>query len=105
MVVADLVEDGASLFLDTGTTCEGPLCVLCTTVATVRVVSYSLRIAAYLSEVTEFHHRRPGGFVRQVDGGIFSRAASVIQGQVRLGNPVSLRVDDAVDLGDDDQAR
>lgn len=103
--VADLVEDGASLFLDTGTTCEAVARALVRR-RNLRVVSYSLRIAAYLSEVTDFTIAVPGGFVRQVDGGIFQeQSQSFITGfKFDLAILSVSGVDDDGDLGDDDQA-
>jgi len=102
--VADLIEDGASIFLDTGSTCEAiARAIVCR--KNLRVVSYSLRIAAYLSEVTDFIIAVPGGFVRHVDGGVFQeRTPSFIAGFKFDMAIVSVSgVDDEGDLCDDDQ--
>ncbi|WP_306150887.1 DeoR/GlpR family DNA-binding transcription regulator [Roseovarius sp. MMSF_3281] len=64
------IHNGAAIFLDTGTTCEAIARALLSH-RDLRVVTYSLRIAAYLREMTEFVVAIPGGFVRQVDGGVF----------------------------------
>lgn len=64
------IRDGAAVFLDTGTTCETIARALLNH-RDLRVVTYSLRIAAYLREMTEFTIAIPGGFARQVDGGVF----------------------------------
>lgn len=103
--VADLVADGASIFLDTGTTCEAVSRALVRR-RNLRVVSYSLRIAAYLSEVTDFTIAVPGGFVRQGDGGVFQeQSQSFITGfKFDLAILSVSGVDDEGDLGDDDQA-
>lgn len=68
--VADDIADGAAVFLDTGTTCEAVARALVRH-RELRIVTYSLRIAAYLRETTDFVIAIPGGFVRQVDGGVF----------------------------------
>ena len=103
--VAGLVPDGASIFLDTGTTCEAIARALLAR-RNLRVVSYSLRIAAYLRETTDFTIAIPGGFVRQVDGGVFQgQADSFIAGfKFDLGILSVSGVDDDGDLGDDDSA-
>ncbi len=103
--VADLVEDGASVFLDTGTTCEAVARALVSR-ENLRVVSYSLRIAAFLREVTDFTIAIPGGFVRQVDGGVFQeQARSFISGfKFDLAILSVSGIDDEGDLGDDDEA-
>ncbi|MGY9050193.1 MAG: DeoR/GlpR family DNA-binding transcription regulator, partial [Rhodobacterales bacterium] len=103
--VADLIDDGASIFLDTGTTCEAVARALVRR-KNLRVLSYSLRIAAYLSEVTDFTIAVPGGFVRQVDGGVFQeQSRSFISGFKFDISILSVSgVDDEGDLGDDDQA-
>ncbi|AMY70966.1 DeoR/GlpR family DNA-binding transcription regulator [Frigidibacter albus] len=102
--VAGLIDDGASVFLDTGSTCEAiARALVCR--KNLRVVSYSLRIAAYLSEVTDFIIAVPGGFVRHVDGGVFQeKTPSFISGFKFDTAIVSVSgVDDEGDLCDDDQ--
>jgi DeoR family glycerol-3-phosphate regulon repressor len=103
--VSEIVEDGASIFLDTGTTCEAIARALVAR-RDLRVVSYSLRIAAYLRETTDFTIAIPGGFVRQVDGGVFQgHVDDFISGfKFDLGILSVSGVDDDGDLGDDDVA-
>lgn len=103
--VAALVPDGAAIFLDTGTTCEAVARALAQR-RDLRVVSYSLRIAAYLREVTDFTIAIPGGFVRPVDGGVFrDRDDGFLQGFKFDLSIVSVSgVDMTGDLGDDDLA-
>lgn len=68
--VAELVPDGATIFLDTGTTCEAIAHALIAK-ARLHIVTYSLRSAAIINENTDFTLAVPGGFVRAVDGGMF----------------------------------
>ncbi|MFC7704179.1 DeoR/GlpR family DNA-binding transcription regulator [Plastorhodobacter daqingensis] len=68
--VAQEIPHGAAVFLDTGTTCETIARALVRHRG-LRLLTYSLRIAAYLREATDFVIAIPGGFVRQVDGGVF----------------------------------
>lgn len=69
-LVAELVPDGASIFIDSGTTCEAVARALIVR-SHLRVVTYSLRVATILSEKSNFTLALPGGFVRPVHGGIF----------------------------------
>lgn len=69
-MAADLVPDGASVFIDTGTTCEAVARALIKR-SHLRVVTYSLRVATILNEKPNFTLAVPGGFVRPVHGGIF----------------------------------
>ncbi len=71
------------------------------------MVTYSLRVATTLSELTDFTIAVPGGFVRQVDGGVFSQnAAEFIQAFKFDFVIVSVSgIDDDGDIGDDDYAR
>ncbi|MBQ2263712.1 MAG: DeoR/GlpR transcriptional regulator [Loktanella sp.] len=68
--IADLVVDGSSIFLDTGTTCEAVARAL-TMRRNLRTVTYGLRAATTLCEVEGFSVAVPGGFVRNVDAGVF----------------------------------
>lgn len=102
--VAGLVENGSSIFIDTGSTCEAVArAIVCC--KNLRVVSYSLRIAAYLSEVTDFTIAVPGGFVRHVDGGVFRESTpSFISGfKFDLAIVSASGLDEEGDLCDDDQ--
>lgn len=69
-LVANLVPDGASVFIDSGTTCEAIARALISR-SHLRVVTYSLRVATILNENSNFTLAVPGGFVRPVHGGIF----------------------------------
>lgn len=73
--VAELVRDGASVFLDTGTTCEAVAEAL-TARAELKVVTYSLRAATLLADRTDFTIAVPAGFVRNVDGSVFGEGTS-----------------------------
>jgi DeoR family glycerol-3-phosphate regulon repressor len=103
--VASLLPDNASVFIDTGTTCEAVARALIGRQG-LRVVTYSLRVATTLSECTDFTIAVPGGFVRQVDGGVFSQnAAEFIQAFKFDFVIVSVSgIDDDGDIGDDDYA-
>lgn len=68
--VVALIPDNASIFLDTGTTCEAIANALVSR-KHLHVVTYSLRSAAIISEKTDFTLAVPGGFVRPIDGGMF----------------------------------
>jgi DeoR family glycerol-3-phosphate regulon repressor len=103
--VASLLPDHASVFIDTGTTCEAVARALIGREG-LRVVTYSLRVATTLSELTDFTIAVPGGFVRQVDGGVFSQnAAEFIQAFKFDFVIVSVSgIDEDGDIGDDDYA-
>ncbi len=77
------IPDGAAVFLDTGTTCETIARALLNH-RDLRIVTYSLRIAAYLREMTEFVIAIPGGFVRQVDGGVFGDSSTAFLEQFQF---------------------
>ncbi|MDL2204441.1 DeoR/GlpR family DNA-binding transcription regulator [Brucella intermedia] len=68
--VVALIPDGATVFLDTGTTCEAIANALVSR-ERLHLVTYSLRSAAIISEKTDFTLAVPGGFVRPIDGGMF----------------------------------
>lgn len=103
--IARLVPDNASIFLDTGTTCEAVARALIDHKA-LRVVTYSLRVASTLSDCTDFTIAVPGGFVRQVDGGVFSQtSAEFIQAFKFDFVVISVSgIDEDGDIGDDDYA-
>lgn len=103
--VARIVPDNASVFIDTGTTCEAVARALIDHKG-LRVVTYSLRVATILSERTDFTVAVPGGFVRQVDGGVFSQnSAEFIQAFKFDFVVISVSgIDEDGDIGDDDYA-
>jgi len=103
--VADLVPDGAAVFIDTGTTCETIAHALARR-RNLRILTYSLRTAAWLREATDFIIAIPGGFVRQVDGGVFHEEAETFLDSFRFDvSIVSVSgIDAAGNLGDDDLA-
>jgi len=68
--VVALIPDNATIFLDTGTTCEAIANALVSK-ERLHIVTYSLRSAAIISEKTNFTLAVPGGFVRPIDGGMF----------------------------------
>ncbi|MCT4555513.1 MAG: DeoR/GlpR family DNA-binding transcription regulator [Pelagimonas sp.] len=67
--IADLIPDGASIFLDSGTTCEAVANALLKR-RNLRVVTYSIRCASQFSDRSDFVVAIPGGFVRHIDGAI-----------------------------------
>lgn len=103
--VARLLPDNASVFIDTGTTCEAVARALAARKG-LRVVTYSLRVATTLSEATDFTIAVPGGFVRQVDAGVFSQNASEFIRAFKFDFVVISvsGIDDDGDIGDDDYA-
>jgi DeoR family transcriptional regulator, glycerol-3-phosphate regulon repressor len=100
--VAGLVADGALLFLDTGEACAHAL----VSRWNLRAVSYSLRIAASLSEAADFTVAVPRGFVRQIVGGVFQKGFQSFISCFKF--EMAIRpgpgMDDEGDLVDDDQA-
>lgn len=73
--VAELIPDGASIFLDTGTACEAVASALAVR-SGLKVVTYSLRCAALLNEHDGFVVAVPGGFARAIDGAILDPEAA-----------------------------
>lgn len=69
-VIAGLIPEGASLFLDTGTTCEAIAAAL-TPHGKLRILTYSLRSANVLCTNPDFVVAIPGGFVRSGDSGVY----------------------------------
>ena len=103
--VAAEVADGSAIFLDTGTTCEAIARALVLR-RELRVVTYSLRIAAFLSEHTDFVLAVTGGFVRSADGAIFNDSTPAVLGSFRFDTAILsvTGVDADGDLTDDDPA-
>lgn len=103
--VVELIPDDSSVFIDTGTTCETIAWALAER-SNLRVVTYSLRVAVTLSENSNFTVAVPGGFVRQVDAGVFSEnVQAFIRGFKFDYVVISVSsVDDDGDMGDDDYA-
>ncbi|MCL6708732.1 DeoR/GlpR family DNA-binding transcription regulator [Pseudomonas sp. R2.Fl] len=103
--VAELLPDGCSVFIDTGTTCEAVARALVAR-KNLRVVTYSLRVATTLSESTDFTIAVPGGFIRNMDAAVFGEN---VQGFIRAFKfdyvVISVSgIDDDGDIGDDDYA-
>ncbi|WP_366652715.1 DeoR/GlpR family DNA-binding transcription regulator [Stappia sp.] len=103
--IANLVPDGAAIFIDTGTTCEAVAQALLAR-RDLRVVTYSLRVASILSENSDFALAIPGGFVRPVDGGLFQENTDEFIRQFRFDHAVVSvsGIDAEGNLYDDDQA-
>lgn len=103
--VAAEVINGTSIFLDTGTTCEAIARALVSH-NDLRIVTYSLNIAAYLAEHTRFILAMPGGFVRPGDGAVFGETTPAFLSQFRFDLAVVsvTGVEENGDLTDDDPA-
>lgn len=103
--VAAEITDGMSIFLDTGTTCEAVAHAI-VGCRDLRVVTYSLRIAAFLCEHTGFVLALPGGFVRSVDGAMFQESTPDFLTGFRFDIAVLsvTGVEESGDLTDDDPA-
>lgn len=101
--ISDMIPDGASLFLDTGTTLEAVAEALAER-RHLRVVTYSLRIANYLSERTDFALSMPGGQVRNADGAVFGDGAAAFLRRFHLDFAVigASGIDDRGMMSDDD---
>lgn len=104
-LTADLVPDGAAVFLDTGTTCEAVARALLKR-RDLRVVTYSLRVATTLSESSNFAVAVPGGFVRQVDAGVFREETADYIRKFKFDIAIISvsGIDQDGDIGDDDHA-
>ena len=102
-VVASLIPDGATLFLDTGTTCEAIARALLAK-ERLRIVTYSLRVAALISEHSDFTLAIPGGFVRPIDGGVSGEDTADFIRRFKFDYAVLSvsGIDDDGDLCDDD---
>lgn len=101
--VAARIPDGATLFLDTGTTCEAIANALVGK-KQLHVVTYSLRSAAIISEQTDFTLAVPGGFVRPIDGGMFQEDTPDFIRRFKFDYAIISvsGIDDDGDLCDDD---
>lgn len=101
--IAELLPDGCSAFLDTGTTCESVARAL-TLRQNLRIVTYGLRAATLLSEVESFAVAVPGGFVRHGDAGVFRHdVVEFISGFKFDTAIISVSgIDEQGDMGDDD---
>ncbi len=104
-LTADLVADGAAVFIDTGTTCEAVARSLLKR-RDLRVVTYSLRVATTLSESSSFAVAVPGGFVRQVDAGVFREETADYIRKFKFDVAIISvsGIDQDGDIGDDDHA-
>ncbi len=101
--VAAMIMDGATVFLDTGTTLEAVAEAL-TARRGLRIVTYSLRVANYLSERTDFAIALPGGQVRNADGAVFGDGAPAFLRRFHLDVAVigASGIDDRGMMTDDD---
>ena len=101
--VVALIPDGATVFLDTGTTCEAIANALVSR-KRLHLVTYSLRSAAIISEKTDFTLAVPGGFVRPIDGGMFREDTPEFIRRFKFDYAIISvsGIDDDGDLCDDD---
>lgn len=101
--VVALIPDNATIFLDTGTTCEAIANALIGKTQ-LHIVTYSLRSAAIISEKTDFTLAVPGGFVRPIDGGMFQEDTPDFIRRFKFDYAIISvsGVDDDGDLCDDD---
>ncbi len=101
--VVALIPDGATVFLDTGTTCEAIANALVNR-ERLHLVTYSLRSAAIISEKTDFTLAVPGGFVRPIDGGMFQEDTPEFIRRFKFDYAIISvsGIDDDGDLCDDD---
>lgn len=101
--VAMQIPNGATVFLDTGTTCEAIANALVGK-KQLHVVTYSLRSAAIISEQTDFTLAVPGGFVRPIDGGMFQEDTPEFIRRFKFDYAIISvsGIDDDGDLCDDD---
>ncbi|MFX0543811.1 DeoR/GlpR family DNA-binding transcription regulator [Roseovarius sp. S4756] len=72
--IADLVPDGATVFLDIGTTCEAIALALLER-RNLKIVTYSIRSAMLFDGREDFTVAIPGGVVRHIDGAIIGTGA------------------------------
>lgn len=102
--VAELVPDGASLFLDAGTTCEAVAEALCDRTG-LKIVTYSLRAATILTERTDFTLAVPGGFVKNVAGSVMGDGTTDFIRRFRFDMAIIAvsGIDEDGGMGDDDQ--
>lgn len=104
-LVLNLVPDGASVFVDSGTTCEAIARSLIRR-TNLRVVTYSLRVATILNEHSNFTLAVPGGFVRPIHGGIFQEDTSDFMRRFKFDSAIISvsGIDSDGDICDDDHA-
>ena len=104
-LVAGLIPDGASIFIDSGTTCEAIARALSRR-NHLRVLTYSLRVATILNENTNFTLAVPGGFVRPIHGGIFQEETPDFIRNFKFDSAIISvsGIDNDGDLCDDDRA-
>ncbi len=104
-LVAEIIPDGAAVFIDTGTTCEAIAYALLRR-RDLRIVTYSLRVATIFSENSNFALVIPGGFVRPVDGGVFREDTADYIRRFKFDFAVISvsGIDQAGDICDDDYA-
>ncbi len=103
--VAELLPDNASVFIDTGTTCEAIARAL-TVRKKLRVVTYSLKVATILSESADFTIAVPGGFIRNTDSAVFSENTQSFIRAFKFDYVIISvsGIDEDGDIGDDDYA-
>jgi DeoR family glycerol-3-phosphate regulon repressor len=82
-LVADSIHDGASLFINIGTTTEAVAEALLVR-KNLRVVTNNLHVAEILSGNSTFQVSIAGGFLRNRDGGIIGHTATEFMSQFRL---------------------
>lgn len=104
-LVAQVIPDGAAVFMDTGTTCEAVAYALLQR-RDLRIVTYSLRVATIFSENSSFALAIPGGSVRPVDGGVFREDTADYIRRFKFDFAVISvsGIDQAGDICDDDLA-
>ncbi|PVA11082.1 glycerol-3-phosphate transcriptional regulator protein [Pelagivirga sediminicola] len=73
--IADLIPDGATVFLDIGTTCEAVALGLLER-RNLKIVTYSIRSAMLFDGREDFTVAIPGGVVRHIDGAIIGLGAA-----------------------------
>lgn len=102
--VAELVPDGASVFLDAGSTCEAVAEALCER-KELKIVTYSLRAAVILTDRTDFTIAVPGGFVKNVAGSVMGESMSEFIRRFRFDTAIIAvsGIDEDGAMGDDDQ--
>lgn len=103
--VVSRIGDGATIFIDTGSTCEAIARALVGHKG-LRVVTYSLRVANILSDGTDFTIAVPGGFVRQVDSGVFHQDTAEFIRRFKFQHAIISvsSIDAEGDICDDDHA-
>jgi DeoR family glycerol-3-phosphate regulon repressor len=102
--VVELVPDGASVFLDAGSTCVAVAEALASR-SGLKVVTYNLRAAMILMDQSDFTIAIPGGFVRNVDGSVIGDGLADFVRRFRFDTAIiavsGIEADGS--MGDDDQ--